>query len=81
MGYDIRFNWILQLTPKQGFPKTIKQNKIHSFEKDGERIYPIETPLDLMDEERNIKAKIMITEITIIKNKTTGKFKIIEVMK
>lgn len=79
MGYDVRFNWILQLTPKQGFPEELKKNKTYSFEKEMERIYPIETPIELMDEKRQIVGKIIIKKITITKNKTQGEFEIVEI--
>jgi len=76
MGYNIKFNWILQLSEKQGFPKKLVKNKTYPFRKGLKRIYPIDIPIDLMNKERKICGKVIIKEITIRKDKTKGKFKV-----
>jgi len=82
MGYKIEFNWVLKLKPEYGLPKKLEKDKICSFRKLEERIYPINMPIGLYDYKSDkILATIIVTEFKVSKNKTEGKFKILKVNK
>ncbi|MBM3232557.1 DUF2584 family protein [Candidatus Pacearchaeota archaeon] len=74
MGIDIRFNWALQITP----PKDLKERETYSFEKPGNRIFPLETPIDLITMDREAIAKIEVTEFTNRPGTTTGTYQVIK---
>lgn len=78
MGYKIEFNWVLKLRPEYGLPKNLEKDKIYSFRKPEERIYPINMPIGLCGYKSDeILATIIVTEFKVSKNKTEGKFKIL----
>ena len=62
MGFGIKFNWAMQIEPPMG----LDENSIFEFEKQGNRVYPLSIPIDLIDLERNAIAKIKIIEFTIV---------------
>ncbi len=75
MGFSIKFNWVLQVTP----PANLTLDTIHAFRKNGNRAFPIDTPIDLIDSERNAIAKIKILSFTNSEMETAGEFKIIKI--
>jgi len=80
MGYKIEFNWVLKLKPENGMPKKLEIGKVYDFKKPEERIYPIKTPIGLGGYKSDqILATIEVTEFKVSKNKTEGKFKILEI--
>ena len=82
MGYKIEFNWQLKLKPQFGLPKELKVGEIYNFKKSEERIYPIDIPIEHWDYEHNHPlAKIKILEFKVSKNKTEGKFRIMQDLK
>ena len=80
MGYKIEFNWVLKLRPEYGLPKKLEKGKIYNFKKPEERIYPLHIPIDFCDYRNPDKflAKVEVLEFKVSKNKTEGKFKILE---
>ena len=75
MGFEIKFNWALQTT----IPEKLKTNSIHDFSKSGYRVFPINTPIDLINEGREAIAKVKILEFMNSDEKTTGKYQIIKI--
>lgn len=81
MGYKIEFNWVLKLKPQYGSPEKLEIGKVYEFQKPEERIYPLNMPIGLCNYKSDeIIAKIIVTEFKVSKNKTEGRFKILEVM-
>lgn len=56
MGSAVKFNWVLQIEP----PDNLKVQGSYLFEKDGNRVFPLGTPIDLIGPDRNAIAKIKI---------------------
>ena len=80
MGYKIEFNWQLKLKPEYGLPKNLVRGRVYKFKKPEERLYPINIPIELWDYIHKFPlAKIEISEVSISKNQTEGKFKIIKI--
>jgi hypothetical protein len=75
MGFEIKFNWALQITP----PEKLKTDATYDFSKTGNRVYPINTPIDLINENREAISKVKIIEFTNKDGKTIGKYQIIKV--
>jgi len=74
MGFKITFNWALQIDCQD----TVEQDKEYNFSKEGNRSFPINTPIDLINLERDAIAKIKILEFTNTEGKTSGKYKILK---
>ena len=75
MGCIYEFNWILKLSNEQ-FPELV-ENIEYNFKKQGIRIYPINVPLDLVNENWEAVARCVITSISMQNEETAGKYKII----
>jgi len=75
MGFKIKFNWVLQIDS----PEIVELNQQYSFCKRGNRVFPIDTPIDLIDNKRNAIAKIQIQSFKNETNKTSGSFRVIKV--
>lgn len=77
MGYKIEFNWALKLKPANGLQEKYKEGEIYEFIKDEARVYPIDQTLDLINNNCDVLAKVVVTEFHVDKEKTKGKYKII----
>lgn len=75
MGFPISFNWVLQIHP----PEDLKQNCSYEFKKPTYRVFPINTPIDLIDIDRNAIAKIKIKSFANENDQTTGVFEVIKI--
>ena len=77
MGFGIKFNWVLQIDPAAD----LSDGGIYDFVKSGNRAFPIETPIDLINSDREAIAKIHILNFCNSNLGTSGKFKIIKIYK
>jgi len=75
MGQAIRFNWVLQTDA----PDMPKAGGVYEFSKPGNRVFPLNTPIDLIDPDRVAIAKIRITSFSNDKDSTTGVYKIVKI--
>lgn len=75
MGFEIKFNWALQIE----LVDTLIEGEVYEFVKNGNRVFPIETPIDLISPKREAIAKVHILEFVNLKNETRGKYKIIKI--
>lgn len=74
MGSAIKFNWVLQIDP----PAPLQMHNSYPFEKTGNRMFPVNTPIDLIDIDRNAIAKIKITSFSNTLDRTSGSFEVIK---
>ncbi len=80
MGFQTEINTVLKLKPEQGLhEKDLAVHKEYPFSKDGHRIYPLEVPLDLVNDQWGVVAKIMVTSYSVGKGKTKGTYKILKI--
>ena len=80
MGHIVEFNWALKLKPEQGLDEDkLKVGMICNFFKEGNRMYPLDIPIDLINENWEAVAKVVITQLENKKGKTTGKFKVLKI--
>ncbi len=75
MGFSIKFNWVLQVDVQED----LHLNNIYTFSKSGNRVFPIGTPIDLIDMNRNALAKIQIINFTNSEDKTKGNYKVLKI--
>ncbi len=75
MGFPIKFNWVLQTNQNS----SLEVGKTYNFSKSGNRNFPLETPIDLIDSERGAIAKISVLEFTNKRNETIGKFRVLKI--
>ena len=77
MGYKTEFNWVLALSPQQGLPRKPEIGKNYLFEKQGERIYPLGWPIDLLDKDWKPHGKVIVEDVIKEEGKTRGSFRIV----
>lgn len=77
MGFEIKFNWALQIEE----PDNLVEGEVYDFVKTGNRAFPIETPIDLINLKREAVAKVHILEFSNTKTETKGKYKVIKIYK
>ncbi len=75
MGFTVKFNWVLQVEP----PESLTVKSVYPFEKSENRIFPLDTPIDLIDLNRTAVAKIRIKSFLNESGSTTGWFEILKV--
>ncbi len=64
MGMPCQINSILKLKPAQGYPSALKVGTSHRVQKNGYRIFPLDVPLCLVDEQWLAHADIVIEKLT-----------------
>ena len=75
MGFSIKFNWVLQIDVSDA----LKIDSTYAFRKTGNRVFPIGTPIDLIDLKRNAIAKIRVTSFSNELDVTTGFYKVVKI--
>lgn len=82
MGFITEFNWALKLKPEQGINESIlTEGEIYSFQKPGNRTYPVGMPIDLVNSVWEAVAKVIVVEATCSDGKTRGKYKVVKIYK
>ncbi len=76
MGMPCEINSLLKLKPDQGYPAMLEVGARHRVQKDGYRIFPLDVPLCLVDENWLAHADIIIEKLTWRDQTTILEFKI-----
>lgn len=76
MGMPCEVNSILRLKPAQGYPTQLERGRIHTTQKEGYRIFPIDVPIALVDQEWIAYADVIITKLTWEQGTTSLEFKL-----
>ena len=80
MGSKIEFNWVLKLKSENGLNEDIlKEGEIYQFTKTGNRIYPINIPIDLLNQDWKALARVIVIEYTNKENIITGIYRIVRI--
>ncbi|MDD4901759.1 MAG: DUF2584 family protein [Patescibacteria group bacterium] len=78
-------NWsqqaCLKLSPAQGLirPPKLKVGGIYNFKKEKQRLYMIDTPMNLLSDKWEAIGMVLITEITVKQTYTKGKYKVLKI--
>jgi Protein of unknown function (DUF2584) len=75
MGMPCEINSIVKLNPAV-FPADLTIGAIHTATKSGYRIFPIDVPLQLVDEHWQAQADVVIQQLTWENQRTTIVFRI-----
>lgn len=81
MGMPCQVNSILKLSPAQGYPDLLEKNKTYQAQKKSYRIFPIDVPIPLVDEEWVAYADVIITKLIWEQGVTSLEFKIDRIYK
>jgi len=76
MGMPCQVNSILKLSPRQGYPATLEPGKTYQVQKDGYRIFPIDVPISLVDQNWVAHADVVIRQLIWERNQTYLAFEI-----
>lgn len=76
MGMPCEVNSILKLKPSQGYPTQLDKSRNHQAQKEGYRIFPIDVPIPLVDENWFAHADIIIRRLIWEKGQTSLTFEI-----
>jgi len=80
MGFKTEFNWALKLKPENGLDeKVLKVGEIYEFSKDEYRVYPVNIPIDLINQNWEPVAKIIIVEFKNSDGRTSGKYRVLKI--
>ena len=79
MGMPCEVNSILKLKPAQGYPESLKIGVRHQVQKLGYRIFPLDVPLCLVDENWLAHADVVIEKLTWENQATRLEFSIIRI--
>ncbi|EAR09229.1 DUF2584 family protein [Reinekea blandensis] len=74
MGFPVTFNWVLQIPLEEPLLK----GQRYPFEKAGNRVFPLLTPIDLIDPQRTAIAKIQILSFQNMPSQTRGEFQVLK---
>ncbi|MFZ2969726.1 MAG: DUF2584 family protein [Minisyncoccia bacterium] len=69
----------LRVSVSQGLVKrdNLVENNEYTFKKDGHRLFMLDTPIELVSDDWQAIARIMITEFTVGHNETKGVYKVL----
>lgn len=76
MWTSLKMNWVLQ---SQKIPTNLTIDTPYKAKRDGVRMFPLTTPIDLIDRERNAIAKISIQKIVITESSTTVHYIVLKI--
>ena len=80
MGFKTEFNWALKLKPENGLDESkLEIGKVYDFSKNGYRTYPVDIPIDLINQNWEAVAKVIVIEFKNYKGKTYGKYKVLKI--
>ena len=81
MGYKIEINWVLKVSSHQHLKSgnSLEKGSVYNFEKNEERIYPVNIPIELVSEDWEVLAEVSILEVTVSHGKTRGKYKVLAI--
>lgn len=81
MGMPCEVNSILKLKPSQGYPQKIESEARHRASKEGYRIFPVDVPIPLVNEDWIAHADAIITKLTWEQGMTNLEYKIDRIYK
>jgi hypothetical protein len=81
MGKNLEFNWILKLN-NENIPNQheLKRGELREFIKEGERIYPLQKPIFLVNEHWEALATVYIRDYHLLEGYTKGNYIIEEIL-
>lgn len=79
MGYHLEFNCLLVVPNSQLDLTTLEKDEHYQIVKDEERLYPLNIPIEICDENYKYYGKVAVRKLTIEKGKTTLEFDVLKI--
>jgi hypothetical protein len=79
MGMPCQVNSVLKLKPSQSYPDPLELGARHHVQKGGYRLFPLDVPLCLVDENWQAHADIVIEKLTWEQQTTFLQFRIVRI--
>ncbi|MDD9953885.1 MAG: hypothetical protein OXR66_06130 [Candidatus Woesearchaeota archaeon] len=78
MRFETEFDFILKIRDAQGLPDNPVEGESYEFQKTIDRVYALNIPILLCDDDHKVYGKVIITEYTAGGNVTKGKYTIVK---
>lgn len=79
MGYKLEFNTILSIKSGTLDASELVAGKQYTTIKDGERLFPLNIPIDLCDSEYQFYAKVAVRKLVLYGGKTELHFDVLKI--
>jgi hypothetical protein len=79
MGYLLEFNCLLRVPGSQIDLRHIAVGQRYRIEKDKERLYPLNIPIEICDEDYRYYGKVVVRKLTLETGKTSLEIEVIKV--
>jgi hypothetical protein len=79
MGYPIIFNCLLTASSADLDLSTIKVGQLYSLEKNAERLYPLNIPIEICNEDHVYFGKVAVRKLTLQSGKTTLEIEVLKI--
>jgi hypothetical protein len=78
VGFKCEINYILRLRPEQGLDESkLAAGTIVDFKKSEHRIYPVDAPIDLANENWELIARVAVRSFTVGGGSTSGRAEVL----
>ena len=79
MGYNVEFNCLLKIPHDELDIRTLVVGQRYTLTKDGERLYPLNVPIEFCDEKYIYYGKAAVRRLTLEANKTVLEIEILKI--
>ena len=79
MGYNITFNCLLSVPQEELDLTKLEAGKRYVLTKGGERLYPLNIPIEICDSEHHYYGKVAVRTLTLEAGKTQLAFEVLKV--
>lgn len=79
MGYPIIFNCLLTVSETDLDLSTLEFGRHYSLEKSAERLFPLNVPIEICDEDHKYYGKVAVRKLTLEAGKTTLQIEVLKI--
>lgn len=79
MGYHLEFNFLLVVARDQLDLTSIHVGKLYTIQKDAERLYPLNIPIEICDSEYQYYGKIAVRKLSLEAGKTMLEIEVLKI--
>jgi len=79
MGYNLEFNCLLRVSIADLDLRTIKLGDTYTISKDNNRLYPLNIPIEICDQDYHYYGKVAVRRLTLEAGKTVLDIEVLKV--
>lgn len=79
MGYSLRFNCLLSVSKQDLDLHSLEVGKRYQIVKEKERLYPLNIPIEICDDEYQYYGKVAVRKLTLETGKTTLEIEVLKI--